>query len=110
MTVGNDAAPPDAPQMLDLLGVDAVQVLIGDHGKRLWVCTTEHGTVLRVKAERITLEDRRHDTRSILRDALAEAYGAGVRAQIRFMETFLDGQVPNPETWVDDYLLRKGVQ
>jgi len=44
--------------MIDLVGVEHVNVMISEHGHRLWVCT-ENGTVLRIKAKNVTLDDQR---------------------------------------------------
>lgn len=45
-------------EMIDLLGVGHANVMIGEEGHRVWVCT-EGGTILRVKASKVTLDDRR---------------------------------------------------
>jgi hypothetical protein len=45
-------------QMIDLVGVEQVQVMISAHAHRLWVCT-ENGSVLRVKADKVLLDDQR---------------------------------------------------
>lgn len=44
---------------LDIVGAQAVNVMISEDGRRLWVCT-EGGTVLRIKSEvPVTLDDMR---------------------------------------------------
>lgn len=45
-------------QMVDILNAEEVNVVIGELGHHLWVCT-ENGTILRAKAKNITLDDRR---------------------------------------------------
>jgi hypothetical protein len=45
-------------RMVDLIGVKVANVLIDEFGRRIWVCT-EEGTVLRIRAKSVTLEDRR---------------------------------------------------
>lgn len=44
--------------MIDLVGVEHANVMISEHARHLWVCT-EKGTVLRIKAKTVTLEDLR---------------------------------------------------
>lgn len=44
--------------MVDLVNVECANVLIGELGHHLWVCT-ENGTALRIKAGMVTLDDRR---------------------------------------------------
>jgi hypothetical protein len=46
--------------MIDLVNVKHANVMIGTFGHQLWVCT-EDGTILRIKADTITLDDRRVD-------------------------------------------------
>jgi hypothetical protein len=49
-------------ESLEVIGVDAINVMISEDGRRVWVCT-ERGTILRAKLGRvdskITLEDLR---------------------------------------------------
>jgi hypothetical protein len=45
-------------QYLDIVGVERANIMISEDGRRLWVCT-ENGTVLRVKAGKVTLDDKR---------------------------------------------------
>lgn len=44
--------------MIDRVNVEHANIMIGQAGHHLWVCT-EGGTVLRIKANSITLDDRR---------------------------------------------------
>jgi hypothetical protein len=47
-----------SPRTIDYVDVEMANVLIDEFGRRIWVCT-EEGTVLRIRAKSVTLEDRR---------------------------------------------------
>lgn len=44
--------------MIDIINAKCVNVMIGELGHHVWVCT-EEGTQIRIKAEIVTLDDRR---------------------------------------------------
>jgi hypothetical protein len=46
--------------MIDIVNAKHANVMIGEHGHHVWVCT-EDGTQIRIKADHVTLDDRRID-------------------------------------------------